>query len=129
MQDSFADFQANDIGLLAISVDPPGVAAWMRDARDLTFPLLSDQDAATIKAYDVQHPLLNLALPAVFVLDSEGVIRWVQVGAHKQDRAPTDQVLAAALAVAGGGEEVGAPRAVWPAGKAATTWANVKAGD
>ena len=129
LQESVADFEANGVGLLAISVDPPATAAKMRDARDLTFPLLSDEDAATIKAYDVQHPLLNLALPAVFVLDSEGIVRWVQVGANKQDRAPTEEVLAAALVIANAGDADPEPRAVSPGGKAATTWAAVKARD
>ncbi len=126
MQESIADFEANDIGLLAISVDAPVMAARMRDARDLTYALLSDEDAATIKAYDVHHPLLNLALPAVFVLDSQGIVRWVQVGAGKEDRAPADAVLAAALAVAAGG--IGTtPRAGRPAGTSAIPRAAVTA--
>jgi peroxiredoxin len=129
LQESLADFEANGIGLVAISVDPPATGARMRDARDLDFPLLSDQDAVTIDAYDVRHPLLKLALPAVFILDSDAIIQWSQVGANKQDRAPTDEVLAAALEIAGGVEDGPTPRAVSPGGKAATTWAAVKARD
>ncbi|MAF11343.1 hypothetical protein CMK11_12910 [Candidatus Poribacteria bacterium] len=129
MQESIADFEDSGIGLVAISVDPPATAARMRDVHNLTFPLLSDEDAAVIAAYDVKHPLLRLSLPAVFVLDSQGVIGWEQVGAHKQDRALTDEVLAAALAIATGGESEPTPRAVSARGKSTSTWARLKARD
>ncbi|MBT3268528.1 peroxiredoxin family protein [Candidatus Poribacteria bacterium] len=129
LQESIADFDANGIGLLAISVDPPATAARMRDAHGLTYPLLSDPDAATIVAYDVKHPLLRLALPAVFVLDSQGVIRWEQIGAHKADRALTADVIAATLAIAESGEVEPTPRAVSATGKSATTWARLKGRD
>lgn len=128
MQDTIAAFEDAGISILAISVDRPETAAKMRDAHKLTFPLLSDVDAAVIMEYDVQHPLLILAKPAVFVLDSEDVIRWVQVGVDKADRAPTDEVLAAALAAAIADVEP-TPRAVSAANKTATTWARIKARD
>jgi peroxiredoxin len=127
LQESIADFEDNGIGLVAISVDAPATAARMRDAHDLTFPLLSDQDAAVIEAYDVKHPLLRLSVPAVFVLDSQGVIRWEQIGAHKADRALTEEVLTATLAIAMGGEAEPTPRAVSAAGKSTSTWARLKA--
>lgn len=101
----------------------------MRDANDLTFPLLSDVDAAVIQAYDVKHPFLKLAKPAVFVLDSGGVIQWEQIGVGIADRAPTAEVLAAALLADGGGDAEPTPRAVSATGKASTTWARLKARD
>ena len=128
LEESIAEFEDNGIGLLAISVDAPATAAKMVDRHDLTYPLLSDVDLAAITAYDVKHPLLNLAKPAVFVLDSDGVIRWEQTGVGIADRAPTDDVLAAALVV----DDVDVdpeptPRGVSARGKAATTWARTKA--
>ena len=53
LQEKIDVFEANEIGLLAISVDPTATAKQMKERNNLTFPLLSDVNRETIKAYDV----------------------------------------------------------------------------
>ncbi len=112
---------------MAVSVDPMDTSAKLRDRFDITFPLLSDVGAAVIKAYDVFDPLPKIAKPAVFVIDQDGVVRWKQVGQHKADVALSDTILEQAIPLVPDAEPLPEPRAVSPRGKAASTWAELKA--
>ena len=87
-------------GVAAISVDPPDVS--QRQSRKLgyTFPLLSDPHAKIIRRYDVLHPGAgpkgaDIARPAEFLLDSDGIVRWVNLTDNIAVRARPEQVLAA----------------------------------
>ena len=48
--------------MAAISYDPPETLAAFAQAQQITFPLLSDADSATIRAYGILNPLPELAL-------------------------------------------------------------------
>ena len=65
-----------------------------------TFPLLSDPEAKIIRRYDVLHPGVgpkgaDIARPAEFLLDSNGVVRWVNLTENIAVRARPQQVLQA----------------------------------
>ena len=65
-----------------------------------TFPLLSDPTAKVIRRYDVLHPGAgpkgaDIARPAEFLLDSDGIVRWVNLTDNIAVRARPGQVLEA----------------------------------
>src|SRR5262245_49357443 len=65
-----------------------------------TFPLLSDPDTKVIRRYDVLHPGAgpkgaNIARPAEFLLDADGIVRWVNLTDNIAVRARPEQVLQA----------------------------------
>ena len=69
--------------VLGISVDTPFALKAFANAERLQFPLLSDFNKETIRAYDVVNPdmigLKNIAKRAVFVIDKSGVVRYREV--------------------------------------------------
>ena len=74
-----------------------------------TFPLLSDPEAKIIRRYDVLHPGAgpkgaDIARPAEFLLDSNGIIRWVNLTGNIAVRARPEQVLDALNQLSPGGE-------------------------
>ncbi len=65
-----------------------------------TFPLLSDPNAKVIRRYDVLHPGAgpkgaDIARPAEFLLDANGIVRWVNLTENIAVRARPEQVLEA----------------------------------
>ena len=65
-----------------------------------TFPLLSDADGATIRRYDLLHPKAgpkheDIARPAEFYLDQNGIVRWVNLTDNITVRARPEQALSA----------------------------------
>src|SRR5262249_45115449 len=63
-----------------------------------TFPLLSDPETKVIRRYDVLHPGAgpkgaDIARPAEFLLDSNSVVRWVNLTDNIAVRARPAQVL------------------------------------
>ena len=65
-----------------------------------TFPLLSDKDAEVIRLYDVLHrgagpKGADIARPAEFYVNAEGVVRWVNLTGNIAVRARPQQALAA----------------------------------
>ena len=67
-----------------ISVDGTFVQKAFAKQNNIPFPLLSDFNKEVIKKYDVVHPefahgQLGVAKRSVYVIDKEGVIRYVEV--------------------------------------------------
>lgn len=87
-----AELAAEGIGLAAISVDPPADSAALAERLGLTFPLLSDPEAAVIAAYGVQMEGQVLAVPATFVVRPDLTVAWRYVGDTVPDRPPIDVV-------------------------------------
>jgi peroxiredoxin len=61
LQERLADLTRKGIGVAAISYDPPEVLAAFAKAQQITFPLLSDRDSATIRRYGILNPLPEIA--------------------------------------------------------------------
>jgi len=99
-QHRLSEFDARGIRVAGISVDPPDVNQQHWQKLGYTFPLLSDPDAKIIRRYDVLHPAAgpkgaDIARPAEFLLDSDGIVRWVNLTENIAVRARPGQVLEA----------------------------------
>jgi peroxiredoxin (alkyl hydroperoxide reductase subunit C) len=77
------DFADRDAQVLGASTDTHFVhLAWRRsheDLRDLPFPMLADTRRELATALGILHKEDGVALRATFIVDPDGVIRWVGV--------------------------------------------------
>jgi peroxiredoxin Q/BCP len=99
-QKRLSEFNARGIRVVGISVDPPDINQRQSQKLGYSFPLLSDPKAKVIRRYDVLHPgagpkSADIARPAEFLLDSDGVVRWVNLTDNIAVRARPEQVLEA----------------------------------
>ncbi len=78
-----ADFEARGAQVLGMSTDTHYVhLAWREqhpDLRDLPFPMLADTKRELSAALGILHKEDGVDLRATFIVDPEGVIRWVSV--------------------------------------------------
>ena len=84
MRDSLAQYENFDAQILAISVDSPYTLAKWKEEQQFNFPLLSDFNKTVSKKYDTIYKEFALGLKGVskrsaFVIDREGVLRFVEV--------------------------------------------------
>ena len=90
------DFAERDVQLYAVSTDSEFVhLAWRKDhesLRDLPFPLLSDLSRELSEQLGILEPEEKVCLRATFVVDPQGVIRFVSVTDGSVGRNP-DEVL------------------------------------
>lgn len=97
-QQKLSEFDARGIRVVGISVDPPEINRRQSQKRGYTFMLLSDSETEVIRRYDVLHAGAgpkgtDIARPAEFLVDSSGVVRWVNLTENIAVRARPDQVL------------------------------------
>jgi peroxiredoxin len=97
-QQRLSDFDARGIRIVGISVDPPEINRRQSQKLGYSFPLLSDPKAEVIRRYDVLHPGAgpkgaDIARPAEFLIDSSGMVRWVNLTENIAVRARPEQVL------------------------------------
>ena len=95
--------------MVGISVDPPEINQRQSQKLGYTFPLLSDPKAEIIRRYDVLHPGAgpkgaDIARPAEFILDSNGLVRWVNLTENIAVRARPEQVFEALQQIGPAGE-------------------------
>jgi len=90
----------NEVGIrpVAISVDKPEDSRSLAQSQGYTFTILSDQNADTIRRYDLVHAKAgitgeDIARPAEFLIDSSGAVRWVNLTENYWIRARPEQVL------------------------------------
>jgi len=82
LQSRITDFQKTDAKVFAICADSVEANAKVVDQLQLDYTILSDPDLIAIDRFDLRHKGGNpiegkdVARPAVFVLDRNGVIRW-----------------------------------------------------
>lgn len=86
---------------VAISVDSPSESQDLCRKAGYTFPFLSDPNTDAIRRYDLLHKGAgmnghDIARPAEFLLDSSGVIRWINLTDDLRVRARPEQMLQAA---------------------------------
>lgn len=87
--------------VVAISVDSPEESQELRKKAGLNFVFASDPNAETIRRYDLLHAKAgvnghDVARPGEFLVDSSGVVRWVNLTEDFRVRARADQFLAQA---------------------------------
>jgi peroxiredoxin len=89
---------------VAISVDAPEESADLCRKAAHTYTFLSDPNAEVIRRYDLLHAGAgvnghDIARPAEFLLDSSGIVRWVNLTKDLRVRATPDEMLKAARAL------------------------------
>jgi peroxiredoxin len=89
---------------VAISVDAPETSRDLARKAGYTFPILSDSKVETIRRYGVVHAGAgvnggDIARPGEFLVDSSGVVRWVNLTENYWVRARPEQMLEAARTV------------------------------
>jgi peroxiredoxin len=97
-QHRLSDFDARGIRIVGISIDAPEINRRQSQKLGYSFPLLSDPKAEVIRRYDVLHPGAgpkgaDIARPAEFLIDSNGMVRWVNLTENIAVRARPEQVL------------------------------------
>ena len=83
---------------VAISVDSPEVSRDLCQKAGYTFTFLSDPKADVIRRYDLLHAGAgiegqDIARPAEFLVDSSGIVRWVNLTENYWVRARPEQIL------------------------------------
>ena len=77
------DFRDRDTELLGFSTDSHYVhLAWRQhhpDLKDLPYPMLADIKRELSSSLGVLHRDAGVALRATFIVDAQGIIRWVSV--------------------------------------------------
>ncbi len=117
LQAAKKDFDAKGVNIVAISVDKPTEEAKMQAKQEATFPFLSDPKLAAHKAFNVVHvpgadekaglakygvdlesysgeKHGNFAVPAVFLVDRKGIVRFVHIDDDYKTRPSPAQLLA-----------------------------------
>jgi peroxiredoxin (alkyl hydroperoxide reductase subunit C) len=84
------EFADRDTQVLGASTDTHFVhLAWRKDHKDLRnlpFPMLADTKRELSEACGILHPEEGVALRATFIVDPQGVVRWVSVNDLKVGR-------------------------------------------
>jgi peroxiredoxin len=119
-----SEFDARGVGIVAISVDKPSEEAKTQAKQGAAFPMLSDSKLAAHRAYHVVHDTTsnerealakygvdlgaysgeshgNYAVPATFVIDRTGTVRFVHVDQDYKTRPSARQMLEIADKVLG----------------------------
>ncbi|MCI0416820.1 peroxiredoxin [bacterium] len=78
-----AEFEERDAQLLGASTDSKYVhLAWRNqheDLKGLEYPMLADNKKELSEALGILHPVERVPLRATFIVDPDGIIRWVSV--------------------------------------------------
>ncbi|MCG8474705.1 MAG: peroxiredoxin [Cytophagales bacterium] len=81
--ESFEDFRDRDTSLIGASTDSEFVhLAWRKDHEDLRglkFPMLADTSKSLAEELGILEPNEKIAYRATFIIDPDGIIRWVSV--------------------------------------------------
>jgi peroxiredoxin (alkyl hydroperoxide reductase subunit C) len=80
---NFSEFSDRDTQLVGASTDSEYVhAAWRKDnkdLRDLKFPMLADTSKSLAEELGILEAEEKVAYRATFIVDPQGIIRWVSV--------------------------------------------------
>jgi peroxiredoxin len=101
VQQQLSEFNAAGVRPVAIAVDTPEESRELARKAGYTYPILSDGGAATIARYGILHKGAGMsgrdvARPAEFLVDREGVVRWRNLTEDLRVRARAEEMLAAA---------------------------------
>ena len=73
------DFEAAGTQVVGISTDSIySHEAWARSLGGISYPLLGDIHREVVKRYGVYWPELNACSRAAFVIDKQGIIRFIE---------------------------------------------------
>jgi|TARA_B100000315_G_scaffold112608_2_gene103211 peroxiredoxin len=96
LQSAYPQFRDRDVQVVAISMDAVSDARGMAALTGAAFPVLADPGGKTTKEYGVYNLLGdNVAAPSVFIVGSDGRVRWNHIGDNVSDRPTVEQILSA----------------------------------
>ena len=78
-----------------VSVDPPSHSKGMAEKLSLPFPLLSDPRGDLARRCGLWNAEEGVAVPAIVVVDREGIVRYLYEGRDFADRPGDEEVLGA----------------------------------
>lgn len=89
---------------VAISVDTPEESSKLREQAGYTFTFLADPKADTIRRYDLLHAGAGInggdvSRPAEFLVDTSGIVRWINLTENYWVRARPEQIVEASKAL------------------------------
>ncbi|MCL6565858.1 MAG: peroxiredoxin family protein [Acidobacteriia bacterium] len=91
--------ESRGVKIVAISVDPPQVTKEHAARRGYSFLFLADETLEVIGRYDLVHKggsgSSDIARPAEFLLNPQGVVRWRNLTESYRVRAKGEQILEA----------------------------------
>ena len=97
-RDSLAEIGKMEAQVVGISVDSPFANKGFAEVNKLSFPLLSDYSRDVIKKYEIVHDGFGgltgytAAYRSVFVLDKNGIIKYLWVTQNPGVEPPYDEV-------------------------------------
>lgn len=117
LTEAYPQYRERGVIPVAISVDRPDESAKTQATYEIPFPVLSDTDLAAHRAYRVMHEVDEaererlqgfgmdieqasgrdhhvIAIPSVFVIDAEGIVRWAHADPDYRTRPSNEQILA-----------------------------------
>ena len=99
-QQQLSEFHKRGVEIAAISVDSAEESQKLCKGKGYTYPFLSDPKAEVIHRYGVLHAGggedgHDIAVPAEFLVDETGTIRWVRLTDDVRVRARPQEVLKA----------------------------------
>lgn len=99
-QHKLAEFEKRGIRVVVISVDTPEASKRSAAKLGCTFPMLYDANADVITRYDLLHRGAgphkeDISRPGEFLVDANGIVRWVNLTDNIGVRARPEQALAA----------------------------------
>ena len=78
---SFRDNMIRLVGMgvkvIGVSTDTIKRQAGFKEKHALNFPLIADSDKSIVKLYGVQHAMVGVAKRVTFLIDRNGVIRYI----------------------------------------------------
>jgi peroxiredoxin len=97
MSENFSQYKGMNAEVLGISVDGTFVQKAFAKDNNITVPLLSDFNKEVVKKYDVYHPefahgMKGVAKRAVYVIDKNGTIKYVEVTPTPGDQVNFDAI-------------------------------------
>ncbi len=99
LEEKKAEFAARGVRLVAVSVDPPAVSKKHAAEQGFSFVFLSDESGQVLTKWDLLHKDghdgHDISRPAEFLIDSTGVVRWVNLSENFMQRMDADEALAA----------------------------------
>jgi thioredoxin-dependent peroxiredoxin len=90
---NYEKYKAAGAEVIAISVDSPDKNKRLAEKLKLPFPVLSDNGHKIIDDYGILDPGGEISRAAVFLLDKQGVVRWLQIADDYKVRPLDDQLL------------------------------------
>jgi peroxiredoxin len=104
-RDNLGKLSSANAKIFGVSVDLPFSADAFSKKNELNFPILSDMNREATKAYDVLFPNLanvpglDVSARAVFLIDADGIIQYVEVTENPGVEPNYDAVMSAAASL------------------------------